>query len=232
MITNIEQLLIEKIKSWTQESANQFHNNYNRRHKHDGQYLWEQVSDGMIIWRDIGAHYISNRGEVLKISLWYSNIDWDMHLQMHHYSLQTNKFRVEIPLESKIIIINNQEFLLTRVQRPNYELGHDFQLDLFNDKVNLDYFIQFINDSVHPISYMKTLNQLPEVRFPVSRRIFDSKGHFWADLKQWRIPYDQFIKMQLVDLEFVLGMLEKNFKFNKNDSIIIKDYAETIWKSI
>lgn len=233
MITNIEQTLIEKIENWSPTKVNDFHNGYTRRHRYDGQYLWEYLTDGVIIWRDIGAHYISNTGEVIKISTWFRENDWFMHNQMY----QQKSFRVEIPIESKFVSIKGQQYLYTRVQRPNYELGRDFQLDLFDNLVNADYFIEFIDDVLIPITVMKELTSMhnvgmPEVRFPVSRRIRDSKGHFWADLKQWNIEFDEFMKLQFTDLDFILGMLETNFKFNPNDSKLITQYANVKWKTI
>ena len=236
MITNIEKLLINKLKKWTLEDTDAFHNHVNRHHQ-EGMYMWDRTCDGVFIWRDIGAHFISNTGEVSKITKWFSKNDWFLHQELYRLSQETREFRIEIPLEARMISINGQDLYFSKVQRPNYELGEDFQLDLFRGIVTKDYFIEFIDTSVYPIKNLKQLDKMykmgvPAVRFPVSRRVRDSKGYFWADLKQWTIPFEIFIESQFNDLNFVLGILEKNFMFKKTDSDIIREYANIVWRSI
>lgn len=236
MINNIEKLLIDKIINWKKDDADLFHNNINRHHT-EGMYLWDRTSDGIFIWRDIGAYFISNSGEVSKLTRWYSKNDWFLHQEFYKLSVESGEFRVEIPLESKMITVDNQQLYFSKVQRPNYELGEDFQLDLFRGLVTKDYFIEFIDESINPLKYLKHLDNryqlgVPEVRFPVSRRLRDSKGYFWADLKQWAIPFDKFIEVQFIDLDFVLGILERNFNFEYSDSEIIRKYANSIWRLI
>ena len=130
-----------------------------------------------------------------------------------------------------------QTCALPILQRPNYEIGEDFQLDLFRGLVNKEYFINFINESKKPLFYLKLLDDkfnlgVPEVRFPVTRRLRDSKGYFWADFKQWNIPFDVFIDKQFMDLDFVLNILKLNFNLSNNDIDYIKKYAEEVWCSI
>jgi hypothetical protein len=205
--------LTDKVFSWSQEKADLFHN-FLSRDTIDGKYIWEHTNDGTYLYRDVTATFLRNDGIVFKISKWFANQDWNMHLRLYELS-NNNGFRIDIPLEQKKFLLANEEWVYIKIQRPNFELGIDNYVEIMSNNVNNDYFLEYIDQTATISRVMRDLSRkyntgCPEVGIPVTKRLRDSKGHFWFDFKRWRLDFDKFVDKNLHDIDIICRYIEKN----------------------
>lgn len=206
-------ILKDKIINWSPEKADAYHNNLTRC-KDEGKYIWENTSDGMFVTRDNSAHFIGFNGIVYRLTKRYNLNDWKMHELLYDECVKNN-IRCDIPIESKLIDFNNATLQYSIVQRPNHQLGNDYFKDILDGKISTEYFIKYINQ-VHEVLYcVRNIKQFnndncPGNRFTVYHRAEDSIGHFWYDIKNWFMPYEQFLQENFKDFNNMLHYLKHN----------------------
>ena len=146
----------------------------------------------------------------------------------------TYNFRIEKPIQSEMVILRSTSFLYTVYQRP--EFGEDYSYDIGMKSVNTDYFIEFV-DSATPllqglIVVDKKFNTgLPGGLIGPGKRLRDSRGYFFYDLRNWFMPSDTYIQKNIEDLLYQI-----DFSNMTNGNIIcrntIHQYMVDQWKNI
>lgn len=225
-------VLINKYQFWTKEKSDIFHNHVTRKNQ-DGLYIWEKDNNGFFIYRNTGAHYCSNRGMVYILTSSRNPNDWNSHVLFYEHIKNNSLCRIDVPIEYQKVILNNKIFHYIVFERPNKEYGRDYHQDIFDNKVNDQYFLQFIEDSSHIIKELVVCNTLHDTKFPnlgltIFKRNFDSKSHFWIDFKYWDSSYESFIAQTYNTLEEIIFYLQYNSigKYNKEH---ILNTAREIW---
>lgn len=216
--------LIAKYTTWTQEKSDSFHNHAIRGNL-DGEYIWESDNNGFYIYRSAGCYYCSNEGIVYTLSQWTTTYDWESHLKLYDH-LKTSNCRIDVPLDYQELILDDRKFYYRVFKRPNKEYGKDYHLDIFDGKVNDQYFLRFIDDTNELLQELKILYYdknvlLPKLGLTVFKRMFDSKGHFWIDFKYWEVNFNEFINITLKSLDTVIFYLEYNKLGVYNKELII-----------
>jgi hypothetical protein len=229
----IEQLL-EKIKSWSQETADRFHN-FTDRDAIEGRYVWESTNNGFFLYRDIGSYYFSNDGKVYLLTKWSNENDWIMHTNFYKLIKDTS-CRIDIPVTHQIVKVDTDIFYYKEFVRPNYQYGRDYHIDIFNGIVDQKYFEKFIEDAYEIIYYLNQANikqsiMLPEVGISVFKRMYDNIGHFWIDFKRWKLTPEEFIRVSINNLNTTIFYLEYNNLGTFERQKIIK-MAEKKWISV
>lgn len=224
--------LTNKVLHWSQDNADQFHN-FLPRDIIEGRYIWEHTNNGIFFYRDVTSTFLRNDGIVFKISKWFSPHDWDMHLRLYDLS-ESKKIRIDIPLEQKNFMLSNAEWSYMKIQRPNFELGIDNYLEIMSGNINNDYFLEYIDQVTMFSEVLRDLSSkydtgCPEVGIPLSKRLKDSKGHFWFDFKRWNLNFNKFVSKNLNDIEVICVYIERNIpNISINKEKIIKE-ATTQW---
>lgn len=228
----MKEYLLNLIKNWTQTKADVFHSNC-LRDDAEGRYIWFYDDTGTTIYRDITAVHIDNTGKCCKLTQVYNNHDWSAFTKLYEVS-QDHSFRVEIPLEYTLI---ENKYLYSEVQRPGYQIGLDFQYDLFENIVDEQYFISYIDQAtVLGQNLKKVVKSIsgcgyPMVGIPPTKRLRDQEGYFWSDFKKWSVNENDFKDRLINDLSVSLFYIENNFgKISYKDDI--KKYAEQQWNLI
>ena len=74
--------LINKITSWNQNAADEFHQ-HAIRDTYVGTYLWETTVNGIWLWRDVAAIFFSTDGKVYKLTSQWIETDWEQIGRAH-----------------------------------------------------------------------------------------------------------------------------------------------------
>lgn len=225
--------LVDLIKNWNQADADRFHSNCTRDNI-EGRYIWNYDDTGITIYRDITAVHISTTGKICKLTKEWKSNEWRAFSQLYNLSEDSKDFRTEIPLNN---LITETGMFYCEVQRPNYEIGLDFQYDIFENNINEKYFIDYIDQTVILFRNLKkvvtSVDEIgyPEVGIPFTKRLRDEKGYFWSDFKKWNYSENQFKERMLNDLSVSIFYLENNIgKLAYKEKI--KDYAIESWSML
>ena len=228
----MKEYLVNLIKNWKQTEADEFHSNC-LRDDAEGRYIWFYDDTGTTIYRDITAVHIDNTGKCCKLTQVYNNHDWAAFTKLYEIA-QDNSFRIEIPLTHSLI---ENKYLYSEVQRPGYQIGLDFQYDLFENIVDEQYFRSYIDQATVLGQKLKQVVEsisgcgYPMVGIPPTKRLRDQEGYFWSDFKKWSINENEFKDRLINDLSVNLFYMENNFgKLSYKDDI--KKYAEQKWNLI
>lgn len=220
--------LIKKYKSWSVDSANIFHNHIVRGNA-DGEYIWETAPNGFFIYRSAGCYFCSNEGIIYSLSCWTNKDDWVSHLRFYE-QVKDTECRIDVPIEYTELVIDGIPFFYRVFHRPNKEYGRDYHIDIFENKVDTQYFLNFIDDASIVIDKLKKFNEagfnLPKLGITIFKRMFDSEGHFWIDFKYWELNFNEFIDITLKSLDTVIFYLEYNQLGVYNKELIIETAKE------
>jgi hypothetical protein len=226
--------LVKLLKNWNQKDADSFHSHC-ERDSIEGRYLWFYDETGTTIYRDITAVHISNSGKCCKLteSNWKQD-EWSAFLQLYELSQNEKSFRIEIPITSSI---TEDNFFYSEVQRPAYQIGLDFQYDLFEKNLNEDYFVQYIDQTVILFKNLKKVISsldgigFPMVGIPPTKRLRDKDGYFWSDFKKWNLNEQEFRDRMKNDLNVTFFYIENNLGALPYVQVI-KKYAEEQWNTV
>jgi len=229
----MKEYLLKLIKNWNQADADRFHSNCTRDGI-EGRYIWHYDDTGITIYRDITAVHISMTGKVCKLTKEWKSNEWRAFSQLYNLSEDGKDFRTEIPLNNSI---TETGMFYCEVQRPNYEIGLDFQYDIFENNINEKYFIDYIDQTVVLFRNLKkvvtSIDEIgyPEVGIPFTKRLRDERGYFWSDFKKWNYSEKQFKERMLNDLSVSIFYLENNIgKLAYKEKI--KNYAVESWSML
>lgn len=222
--------LVDLIKNWNQADADKFHSHCDRDDI-EGRYIWHYDETGTTIYRDVTAVHVSNTGKCCKLTKIWKYQDWLAFTQLYNLSQDQKDFRIEIPLDYSII---DNEYLYSEVQRPGFQVGLDFQYDIFENNIDEQYFKDYIDQTVTLFRNLKKVVEsidgcgYPEVGIPPTKRLRDKDGYFWSDFKKWNSTEKEFKERLRNDLNVNLFYLEHNLgEISYKDSI--KNYAEEQW---
>ena len=229
-------ILKEKISAWSIERANTFHNNLSRNNhdSHNGNYIWEHTKDGIYLTRQNSAYFLGFNGIIYKLSNLFHEHDWKMNTLLYNHCINKG-VRMDMPIECSYLEFNGVYLQYSIVHRPNYQLGDDYNKQLFLEQVDTDYFLNFIDDATRILYIVKEVskennNLCPSVGFTVFHRNMDSLGYFWLDLKKWVLPYDKLVDRQFTDLEDIALYAKHNIITIDTDKIF--NYAREQWNTI
>lgn len=229
----MKEYLLKLIKNWSQSDADKFHSHCDRDDI-EGRYIWHYDDNGITIYRDITAVNISNTGKVCKLTKEWKDYEWKAFTQLYNLSVDTKEFRVETPIEHSVI---DTGLFYSEVQRPQHEIGLDFQYDILENNINKEYYLDYIDQTVILFRYLKrVVNSIngcgyPEVGIPPTKRLRDSKGYFWSDFKKWNLSEQDFKNRIKNDLNVSLFYIENNIGPIEYKHDVIS-YAEEEWKTI
>lgn len=226
--------LIKKYLNWSIEKTDQFHN-FAIRGNLDGLYTWEKDPNGFYMCRNQGVIYCSNEGVVYILTIARNTEDWKSHLLLYE-QIKNSSCRIDIPVEYEEFYMDDVPLYYIVFERPNRQIGIDYHRDIFDGKVNDQYFLQYIEDASILIDELKTCNKKHNILFPelgvtVFKRVFDTKGCFWIDFKRWKNDYQFFIQRTYDTLEAVIFYLEHNNIGIYNKELILNTAKEK-WKMV
>lgn len=219
------------IVNYDYERAKQFHN-IPLPYNYDSKYIWSHNDNGYTISHEYTSCYIDkSNGFVYKLSCLYSEDDFDKHKLLYRLTEKYN-YRIEIPRHSEFILINNIRYLYTVVERPNNQVGIDYHLDIVNNRVNNDYFIEFIDSTVPLFKALFEVDRvfksgLPSVFILPTKRLRDDKGYFYFDFKKWHHPKNKYITDNTNNLLYQINYCNNNGI--KLDTEYLKQHIENTW---
>lgn len=224
-------ILIQKYLTWSLKTTDQFHN-FAIRGNSDGLYTWEKDINGFYMIRNQGIIYCSADGIVYILTMARNTEDWKSHLLLYEQT-KNSSCRIDVPVEYEELYIGNMTMYYMIFERPNREIGIDYHCDVFDGKVNDQYFLQFIEDASVLINELKKCNQkygtlFPELGVTIFKRVVDSKGCFWIDFKRWKNNYQSFIQRTYDTLNTVIFYLEYN-NIGVYDKELILKIAKEKW---
>lgn len=218
-------ILIEKYKLWTSERCDNFHNNV-IRDDIEGKYVWESDSNGVFLIRNSGCHYLTHDGKIYILTMVGNDSDFANHVKLYN---QITSCRIDIPIVCETFQMNSCRFFYKEFIRPNGEFGRDYHLDIFDNKVDDKYFLQYVIDSATIMAELRKFDgPLPKVGMSPFKRMHDSKGVFFSDFKDWSVDYDQYVKTSLQTLEIVTYYLNVNKLTNLNIPMLVQE-AKLLW---
>jgi len=231
---NMKEYLVKLFKNWNQKEADSFHSNC-ETDDIEGRSIWFYDETGTTIYRDITAVHISNTGKCCKLTdcFWKLN-EWDAFLKLYELSQTGKEFRVEIPITGSV---TEDNFFYSEVQRPAFQVGLDFQYDLFENNVDKQYFVEYIDQTVILFKNLKKVVSsidsigYPEIGIPPTKRLRDKDGYFWSDFKKWKLTEQQFVDRMKNDLNVVFFYINHNLgEISYQEEL--KQYAEEQWNTI
>ena len=225
--------LVKLLKNWNQNDADLFHSHC-ERDEIEGRDLWFYDETGTVIYRDITAVHISNTGKCCKLTkLEWNMSEWDAFVKLYELSQTEKNFRIEIPITSSV---TEDNFFYSEVQRPAFQVGLDFQYDLFENNIDKKYFIEYIDQTVVLLKNLKKVVSgidgigFPQVGIPPTKRLRDKDGYFWSDFKRWRLTEQEFIDRMKNDLSVTFFYIKNNLgELPYQDEL--KQYAEKQWNT-
>lgn len=191
------EILKKLILEWTEDKAMAFHNNASNIRPNA--YMWEKTTNGTFLTKEDASIFFENTGKIYKLTSFYTNHDWDKHLELYNISQRTKDFRLDIPILHDYVEIENNLYLYTEVHRPSKRLGVTFFHNVINKKVDRDYFINFIEHACVLLPYLRDISDkgLPEISLCVHKLMFDQHGEYWGDFKNWLLPWDKFLQTSI-----------------------------------
>ena len=225
--------LVKLLKNWNQNDADLFHSHC-ERDDIEGRYLWFYDETGTTIYRDITAVHISNTGKCCKLTkLEWNMSEWDAFVKLYELSQTDKNLRIEIPIASSV---TEDNFFYSEVQRPAFQVGLDFQYDLFENNIDKEYFVEYIDQTVILFRNLKKVVSsidgigFPQVGIPPTKRLRDKEGYFWSDFKRWRLTEQEFIDRMKNDLSVTFFYIKHNFGELPYQEEL-KQYAEKQWNT-
>lgn len=219
------------IENYNYESVKQFHN-IPLPYSYDSKYVWGHSNTGYTLNNEYTSCYIDKAtGFVYKLSCLYSNDDFDKHKLLYRLTEKYN-YRIEIPRHSETVTIKDKQYLYTVVQRPNNQIGIDYHLDIVNNRVNNDYFIEFIDSTVPLFKALFEVDNvfktgLPSVFILPTKRLRDDVGYFYFDFKKWHHPKNKYMLDNSNNLLYQINYCNNNGI--KLDTEYLKQHIINTW---
>lgn len=224
----MKEILIDKIKNWTIESAEKFHDYKFRDIGEDRKYLWSRDAEGIFLWKDIKAVYFHKSGTIHKMSIWSKIEFWKYHEILFDAVENDISCRIERPIHYEYI--NEVEMEYSIVQRPGSNLGEGFLEKLMRDDINQTDILDSIEENFILFNHLKNINKKYNCPFPYPPKQFENNsGKFWGDFKYWKYSEEDYVKNYLVGVERFLPVLTDNYKLSLNTKLILEK-INAVWK--
>lgn len=222
------ELLKMYIDKWSKEASDNFHKTV-ERDEIEGQYIWENNSDHVILYRYNSAHKICFDGTVYKLSTQFYKGDWDKHQTFYKLATEQN-ILVDIPLYKEFIKHRGEIFQFTVSKRPIASLGISFYEDVLEGRVDTSYMLAYIDQVTELNTILKSMgNTAPSVRFTVFHRARVDTDFIWYDIKKWNMSYSDYYKNSISDITNLLNFLDFNEQCDIHKELIIKKAVDS-WK--
>jgi hypothetical protein len=191
------EILKKLVLDWTEDKAMAFHNNASGIRSNA--YIWETKPNGTFLSKENASMFFENTGKIYKLTSFYTNHDWDKHLELYNISTSTQQFRIDIPILHNYVEIKNNLYLYTEIQRPSNRFGITFFHHLLERKIDRDYFLNFIDKGCIVLPYLRDISEkgLPEISLCVHKLMYDQYGDYWCDFKHWCISWDAFLSTSI-----------------------------------
>jgi hypothetical protein len=195
----------------------------------DCNYSWEVDDTGYFLHGKSSVTYFRfTDGMVFRLMRWYHVSDIDMLNDLYEISTSTNKFRIEKVITSDVITFNGEEYLYYISQRPNKEFGLTGVEELVLSDKTL-FFREFIDQFATLLPYMGDIYKkyglgpsLSNLHI-MSSRARDSVGHYWKNIRIFKVPTDQVIIESKKRLFIATSMIDNSITKN------IIEYANQKW---
>jgi hypothetical protein len=196
----------------------------------DCNYSWEINSTGYFLHGKSSVTYFRFLdGMVFRFMRWYHPQDIEMLKELNQLSLDSGDFRIEKIIIHDIVRYNGDEYLYYVSQRPNKEFG----LTGVEEALTCDrqlFFKEFIDQFATFIPYIVLINKkyglgpsLSNLHI-MSSRARDSLGHYWKNIRIFKVPPQQVIEESKKRLFIASSSLEHA---RVKD---IMEYANQKWK--
>lgn len=215
------------------EHINAFYNHIPRQCNDncgDCNYSWEIDSAGYFLHGKSSVTYFRfEDGMVFRFMRWYHPQDVEMLQELHQLSLDTGDFRIEKIITHDVVKYEGADYLYYVSQRPNKEFGlTGVEEALISD--GHVFFKKFVDQFSTFIPYIILINKkyglgpsLSNLHI-MSSRAKDSVGHYWKNIRIFKVPPQQVIDESKKRLFIAAKSLEPaHFKD-------ILEYADQKWK--
>lgn len=194
-----------------------------------GTYYIEPYYNGYMMTHPKSSIIFCNDGTVHRLSTKCNIFEWNLHCELYDI-VQKSGNRIEIPVSSYQVLLENTEYYYQIVKRPAGELGQNFFEQCESDVIDTNYFLEYIDQTTSMLNDLVTLcrrhnhHYLPRELLAPYKRNKDSAGYFWLDFKAWSFPFDKFIEKKIRTLYLTLLSLNVQFDYS-----IIMHRAESQW---
>lgn len=196
----------------------------------DCNYSWETDSAGYFLHGKSSVTYFRfSDGMVFRLMKWYHPQDIEMLQELNQISLDTNNFRIEKIITHDIVKHEGEEYLYYVSQRPNKEFGLTGIEEALISNRQL-FFKEFIDQFSAFIPYIIFMNKkyglgpsLSNLHI-MSSRAKDSVGHYWKNIRIFKVPPQQVIDESKKRLFIASNFLEQSRITD------IMEYANQKWR--
>jgi len=221
--------LMHKANTWTEERADQFHNNIPRVNPVKGSYIWLPQDDGFYYWGKDAVDFYRHDGMVFSVQKkWYLS-DWKCHQELYNYSVESGEFRISEPVYYEPAMINGEEWAYTEIRHPGNDIGYSPHYEgLVKDTYN--YVKDWIDDITILIKYFDKLDEQLGCQYPskvkMTNRLADKEGFFWKDIKFWDNSYESFYNKHVGEVQKAINRAAHN---GQDIGWELADYAKEQW---
>lgn len=192
--------LIAKSLYWTDERIdNEFYNGLALYHDRNMKYAIERDDTGYFLTQKDSATYFDlTNGKIWRIDKRWYDKDWECNVAMYNKST-TGGFLVDTPILHDYIDVDGVNCLYTEVQRPFGNLGVDSNMDISEDRINLDYIKEWIDHASIVLTAMKDVAKDVGAGYPrngllITHRIRVEDKYSWKTFKRWNADLEYCVK--------------------------------------
>jgi len=221
--------LKEKASKWSEQLANEFHNNVPRVSPYKGGFVWEVHDTGFYHWGSDAVDFYKLDGTVYSLQKKWYELDWKMHTELYRYSSQSKKFRISKPLTYQTIDLNGEEWTYTEIQYPGKEQGYPCWAKLILEDPTLAS-KGYIDDIATLLQYLDMLDEKYHCGYPskvkLGNRLKDRFGYFWKDIKYWGHTREDFVRKHVGEVQKI-----SDHASNNGLSLLVDmtEYARSAW---
>lgn len=224
----MKERLVEKIRQWSREKANAFHNNKFVNAGEDGNYLWEKTSHGVFLWKDTNAIFFDQNGLIYKLSIWAFRDYWKCHEALYTEIKQSKSCRIEEPIYYEYISELDMGYSI--VKRPGNQLGNGFLEFFMMNQITENTVLRSIHEFYELFLHIQTVHKKYNCPYPfVPKQFEDSEGRFWGDFKYWKYSEQEFRNNYVDSMNRFLLVLDNDRDISLNRVKII-DKLYDVWK--
>jgi hypothetical protein len=214
------------------EHINAFYNHISRECNDncgDCNYSWEIDSTGYFLHGKSSVTYFRfTDGMVFRFMSVYHLRDIEMLNELNEIASNSNEFRIERAITSDIVRFEGHDYLYYVSQRPNKEFGlTGVEEVLMRDKTV--FFKEFVDQFATLIPYIEYIYKKYGLGPSVTNlhiqasRARDSIGHYWKDIRIFKVPPLQVIE------ESKKRLLMSTLLLGDNTTKDIMNYADQKW---
>lgn len=236
--------LLKKIQTFNSNKVSVFHSTYEKAFPTKSLYIWEETNilncDGFLYYGPQFAIYFNANGLEVGLTC-YSSVNsyknsWVANQRLYKESQTYGAFNIVNPVgfdnNYEIYNLNGIDYILYKMQHPNYELGEY----VMTTPDNIDnYYEVLVSHTEIILKHIKTVIDnnkelslgYPSLRFPDILK--NSQGYYWRYLHLWELSPDGVYKKLIGDVEKCLETFPRQGQVSKFD---ILAEAEHRWKNV